>query len=310
MARSIGFKLIPNPSERNRILVFHGVLPDARTDINSRFVSNQMFEELVLELKNFAEFVSLQQLMDSSVDDPFRIALTFDDGYENNYQYCIPILDRLQVPATFFVCTPAQNDEDILWTDMVDLLCHSGLATVSISGVEYRNSKKGFVSKEGVALKELMVLKGGKKEVAQLYECWFSLDNDYKHKMSPYWKLMDQSMIRSISENDLFEVGVHGDIHLSLNIMGLENAKQELIRCKENLEFICNKPITSMAYPFGIYRPELLRISRQIGFENQLLVDANIEEDLAITDGVAERLGHNPHISTHNQVRAIMKGSY
>lgn len=36
-------------------------------------------------------------------DDPLNLLLTFDDGWSDNFSYALPILQRCQVPAVFFV---------------------------------------------------------------------------------------------------------------------------------------------------------------------------------------------------------------
>ncbi|PIS28020.1 MAG: hypothetical protein COT43_07490 [Candidatus Marinimicrobia bacterium CG08_land_8_20_14_0_20_45_22] len=38
-------------------------------------------------------------------DDPMAIAITFDDGYQNIYEYAFPILEEFSAPATVFIIT-------------------------------------------------------------------------------------------------------------------------------------------------------------------------------------------------------------
>jgi peptidoglycan/xylan/chitin deacetylase (PgdA/CDA1 family) len=52
------------------------------------------------------------------------VAITFDDGYRDNYQYAFPILRRYRVPATFYVVTDAIGNTRPLWTVELRELVH------------------------------------------------------------------------------------------------------------------------------------------------------------------------------------------
>lgn len=49
---------------------------------------------------------------------PRAVAITFDDGYENNVSVALPILTQWQVPATFFIASDFL-DGGIMWNDRV-----------------------------------------------------------------------------------------------------------------------------------------------------------------------------------------------
>ena len=67
------------------------------------------FEKLILELKNIGDFVNTETCNDildnkKTIDGKY-FHLSFDDGFKNNITNAIPILDKYDVPAIFFIPT-------------------------------------------------------------------------------------------------------------------------------------------------------------------------------------------------------------
>jgi peptidoglycan/xylan/chitin deacetylase (PgdA/CDA1 family) len=60
-------------------------------------------------LRRGYRFVSLGQLVDeiraTGKEQSDAVAITFDDGWIDNYRFAFPLLQRLRIPATFFVTT-------------------------------------------------------------------------------------------------------------------------------------------------------------------------------------------------------------
>jgi peptidoglycan/xylan/chitin deacetylase (PgdA/CDA1 family) len=72
--------------------------------------SPEAFEFQMKELRRHEyRFVSLGQLVDeieaTGKERLDSVAVTFDDGWIDNYQFAVPLLKRLGIPATFFVTT-------------------------------------------------------------------------------------------------------------------------------------------------------------------------------------------------------------
>jgi peptidoglycan/xylan/chitin deacetylase (PgdA/CDA1 family) len=70
--------------------------------------SPEGFERQLLELRRRGyEFVSLARLVSEigrgGVEGARSAVITFDDGWVDNYEFALPILKKLAVPATFFV---------------------------------------------------------------------------------------------------------------------------------------------------------------------------------------------------------------
>lgn len=48
------------------------------------------------------------------------VAMTFDDGYDDNFREALPLLEQLAIPATFFITTPWLVSPGEFWWDELD----------------------------------------------------------------------------------------------------------------------------------------------------------------------------------------------
>lgn len=104
-------KLLPAPKASHPgILMYHRVVPDP-TDHNPSWnvTPDRFYQQLKGLLDAGYQAWSLTALLRefrSENDIPDNVfAVTFDDGYANNYSHALPILKELDVPATIFLAT-------------------------------------------------------------------------------------------------------------------------------------------------------------------------------------------------------------
>ena len=78
------------------------------------------FESQLALLRERCEVVPLDRIVDAMAKgrrpDPRWVAITFDDGYEDNYRHAYRLLREYDMPATFYVTTACVDDAEILWT--------------------------------------------------------------------------------------------------------------------------------------------------------------------------------------------------
>jgi peptidoglycan/xylan/chitin deacetylase (PgdA/CDA1 family) len=114
---------MPGPGRREKIpfliLLYHHIAPrESVPPAGNRFQDEgwrfnhtpEAFEFQLRQLRRRAfHFVSLAQLVDeihaTGKEKPDSVAVTFDDGWIDNYTFAAPLLLKLQIPATFFVTT-------------------------------------------------------------------------------------------------------------------------------------------------------------------------------------------------------------
>ncbi len=106
------------------ILAYHSVQdhPEAFQDtigfgntLSTRLFTRHM--ELVARRFNPITIENLTRRLQSDEPMPPRaVAITFDDGYADNYEVALPVLDRLGIPATFYVTVGAiERNDRALW---------------------------------------------------------------------------------------------------------------------------------------------------------------------------------------------------
>ena len=104
-----------------RILMLHRVVEHRSENLEQRDleVTPQFLEQTVKEYQQRGyHFVSIDQACDiiagKDKGKPF-VCLTFDDGYQDNYDIAYPLLKRLHVPFTVYVTTGFIDNQLPMW---------------------------------------------------------------------------------------------------------------------------------------------------------------------------------------------------
>ena len=124
-----------------------------------------------------------------------------------------------------------------------------------------------------------------------------------------YWMQMTTQDIKELSACEFCTIGSHSYYHNDLTAIDIGDAVKEMIRSKHYLEDIINKPVPSLAFPYGAYSNALKEEAKKAGFNKLLALDFYFKEDYS-DSSMRERLTINPYISVTNQMHAIIRGGY
>lgn len=95
--------LSPKVSSRVIVLCYHSVHP-TRLLVSAR---PKLFEQHLRWLTEYCTCVPFSEVLLEAARPEERdrplVSITFDDGYADNYEYAFPLLDKYDVPATFFL---------------------------------------------------------------------------------------------------------------------------------------------------------------------------------------------------------------
>jgi len=98
-----------NGAPRVAILNYHSIHPEKRF----RSATPELFERHLDWLRLQVDVIRFEQVLEAASRPRTRpaVAITFDDGYADNYEYAYPALVRHSFPATFFL-TAGLLDKD------------------------------------------------------------------------------------------------------------------------------------------------------------------------------------------------------
>ena len=109
------------------IVAFHRVL-EATSPSDPLSIDTRTFERFCRYFARHFDVVSLPELarsLQAGGSVSRQLAITFDDGYRDNFEHAAPILSRLSLPATFFVVTQWIGSDVVPWWDDAAGVRHS-----------------------------------------------------------------------------------------------------------------------------------------------------------------------------------------
>jgi peptidoglycan/xylan/chitin deacetylase (PgdA/CDA1 family) len=87
------------------VLAYHNITDQLTTGSDLYSVTTHNFIEHLTLLKKKYTIIEPRHLFETSGSRRPQIIITFDDGKKNNITQAFPILDRLRIPAVFFICS-------------------------------------------------------------------------------------------------------------------------------------------------------------------------------------------------------------
>ncbi len=268
-------------ADNKLILVYHGVVEQPNHGVSVGPIALSQFEEHLKYFKANFDIVSQEEIfqMYRSGHKPKRktIAITFDDGYENNYLLAYPLLKKYAVPATMYIISKCIEDDNLVtWYDTVDLVKHrisvEELKKHSLKGVDVHSidDLRAYIKRADMQARELLFEDLNRQ--ADIRDVIAKTDRTH-------WKLMNSNQIAELANSGLVEIGAHSHNHPNLGEVALAHAAHEISRSKQLLEEVIQKEVKSIAFPDGSYTSEVKSLCLSAGFENLLAVEYRLPED-------------------------------
>jgi peptidoglycan/xylan/chitin deacetylase (PgdA/CDA1 family) len=266
------------------IINFHGVTNINGFKFNNRHLAVGEFEKLLIYFKNNFNVVPLSEIFqikeNKILPTKKTIALTFDDGYENNFSIALPLLKKYNIPATFYIISKGLSDNNYyVWPDIVDLIQRDVREDVILDVATFKYPGF-FCDKLKKSLVDFLKSAGTKREkyiteLSSKYPSWREIIKKYPQLI----EIIRKDEFQKYSKEPLIEYGSHTHTHFNLEYLTDEECEYELSESKRIIsEFTEKKPI-SLAFPDGSYSKKTLEICFNAGYKNLTAVDYKFNEN-------------------------------
>ena len=283
------------------ILMYHQVC-DRKDDPWELAVHPNHFQAQLEYLKKNFDVVPMSALADGITRRRMKksIAITFDDGFKDNYTNAAPLLDWLEIPATFYVATTAVQNRSLYWWDALQQLIFRTEVLPRHFEMMINEACVHFTFRSDHVLNKRLTnqicawnysLPVPNERVAFYMLLWYNIkplswsqQNTILNDIREWTGQKDMSFrecetmsireMQELSQHPLFSIGAHSVHHAMLSQQNPEDQAFEVKESKRQLETWLGKPIKGFAYPYGNYNAVTQQILRDSGFSYAVSTEA------------------------------------
>jgi peptidoglycan/xylan/chitin deacetylase (PgdA/CDA1 family) len=239
------------------VIMYHGIIKDPLMVNDWCFVDEHSFRTQILYLKKHFEIISLSEAVErmrsGGIKRPTAV-ITFDDGYQNNFDVAFPILLRERIPATIFLTTGLINTNDTVWYCRFNIaLSQTRRPHIELSGFKFDLSTLNLKAKASVAIQESLkklehsqLMKTMRHIILQLDE-----DPDYLIETDSPFRMLDETAIVEMVGSGLIEFGAHTHHHAILSQLLDKERYNEIRQSIDTVYELTGRPCRYFAYPNG-----------------------------------------------------------
>lgn len=310
--------------ENWRILMYHRVLPQC--DVGyfiepGMYVTPETFREHLIYLKRYCNVLSLTDLLlaleNGETLKPRTLALTFDDGWLDNYKYAYPLLREFDIHASIFLATGYIETMRSYWSDEVS----ATLIAFNNQCAQYPEDSNGLLMKSGLSQDVLdllssvffkrtvcnsfgpdsldhflTLLKGkGRESRADIVS---KMRNLLIRPIAERVDFLNWEQVREMQRSKIISFGSHSHAHEYSTELDDDSFSRDLKKSQDMLAFHGIEPMSVFCYPGGYFDNNKQLVLSQLAYTHALTVSR--KSDLRALPKLIGRVGIHNDI-THTQ---------
>ena len=268
---------------RLSILIYHRVLPEEDFMRPNEPTIDAFTWQMELISRYFSplSMTDALDLMEKGQLPNNAICVTFDDGYADNEEYALPVLQKWNVPATVFVSTGFMNGGR-MWNDTIievlrnsdDHICLESIGLGSYETITNDQKREAAVD----IISRIKYMESSKRaNITKLIE------STATKKLPVDLMLNNEALLNLVKAG--VEIGGHTVNHPILATLSNMEALDEIKQGKKILESIINKRVRYFAYPNGKphqdYHLDQAEVVKNIGFDAAVTTEWGVSSTLS-----------------------------
>lgn len=239
--------------------MYHGVTRHARSaglrNYEGKHLAADLFAQHMQVIKRSRRAISLEQMVDGlHAGDALgnTVAITFDDGYENNVLEAAPILADFDIPATFFLATGLIGGTGFIWPDRIEMALERSRkkvvnfpghpASMPIASVDEKHQALVAI-KRFLKQQPMNDLEHAVQDIADRLEVFDTCaDEDYK--------FMNWDQARALLCSG-FGIGAHTVTHPVLAKIPFDSAVNEIVKSRDTIVRETGQCSSTFCFPNG-----------------------------------------------------------
>ena len=313
------FSLLPGLKNSNIIFMYHRVVKNMPKEMHdpSLFVSADTFEMHIKEAAKLFDIIPLENMFRITKKNRRQCAITFDDGWIDNYEIAFPILKKYKVPATIFLPVSFINSKRCFWFEnLYDIAKLSVAKNVEQLFIQYFHEATPSWNPpilNSQTLSDLTsVLKYLQANILDelIEKAYINLNITPSNKKM----IMDWEQISEMGQYGI-TFGSHGLNHRILQTLDSEQKRREIFKSCKILEKKAIPMVPFYSYPNGRWDKESVAFVSEAGCQGAVTTHLgynNFQTHPFLLNRVSmhEDMSHTPDLFWFRVFQAFGSGSH
>jgi peptidoglycan/xylan/chitin deacetylase (PgdA/CDA1 family) len=236
--------------------MYHAITKEPLTVPDWCFVQEECFQEQMTYLRNHCDVIPLREIraLTKKKHGRPKVAITFDDGFQSNYDSAWPILRKLNLPATIFLATDFIGSNNTVWfCRLNEALSKTSLSNLEWDGTTYDLSTQRSRTEAHAAIQERLKTNQHSQLLAKVYQVIQILGGHPEkpiHAGSPY-RMLGATEVQEMAAYGLMDFGAHTCSHAILSGLSKSEREREITESIASVERLTGLPCTLFAFPNG-----------------------------------------------------------